>query len=368
MKRLLGLALVLLFAVSCTTGQVEEPPADPATSTPIETPSGEATPVPLPEEHDHEHFGEVISSELYQSMLDTATEHPVNVEFIDPETGIAYGTVLTGDMIQVHSYNMGEMELLYEVDRATEWVDIKAKLNDQLVVVEKNPSTQLGRIFLLDINTKEQTDIINEPLYHGPFTSEYIVRDGKLFFTYDKDNQDIAIVSYDPEDGSLVTVIEDGFDLKLHKEDMYYLQMVGNDVGLYKMTTDGEQVEVVEPGLNLYDYYLLDDRLDLLTYILQGDTFYYLRITDFHGGGPLSEFAFVKPIIWGDDVMIGSAEHQTLIEHDDHLHALPEVTQVGQDTYFTYQHENEYYFITVNEAGTRYYSIPKDELFSLFDE
>lgn len=380
MKRLAVLVLFVVLLAACSTGPsevatptetpitpettAETPPSatpvNPPNATPVNPPS--ATPVPDVDEHDHEHFGEVISEEAYQAILDAATVTPIKVEYVNPETGIAYGTLLEGDKVRIYSLLDGQTEMVYEVDKETEWVDINAMIGNQLVILEKNPTTRLGRVFLLDVETKEETDILNEEIYHGPVTSEYIVRDGKVFFTYDKNNEDIAIVSYDPATKELETVVEDAFDLKLYQDEMYYLKLVDTQVGLYKLTVNGQEVEVVEPGLNLYDYYFVDGKLDLLTFILQVDTFYYLRISDFFNGGPMAEFVFVQPNIMGEDVMIGTAEHQTLIQHGDHIHALPEFTMVGQDTYFTYDAQGVYYFVTVNNEATTYYSITKDNL------
>lgn len=361
MKRLLSLLLVAVLFVSCSTPVAEETATSPEAVTPVETP--QVTPVTPIDEHDHEHVGEILSTEVYQAILEAATELELNIKYVDQASGVAYGTELEDEDITISALDGGVKEELYRVDKSREWVDLKGKIGDQLIVVEKNPQTQDGRVFLLDVNTKETTDIVGDKIYHGPVTSNFVVRENKVYFAYDEKNEDIGLVSFDVTTGELVMEVEHAFDPKEHQGDLYYLKMVNYEVGLYKLSADGETETVVDPGLNIYDYYLLGDRLDLLLYVVSsGDQFNYLRIKDFIGGGSMNDYPFVKPIVWGEDILIANSEHQTIVEDGAHIHAFPENSQVGQDTYFTYATGDKLYFTTTSDDGNRYYSISQTDL------
>lgn len=359
MKRILSLLLVVLLLVACSS-PAQPTPAEPVeTDQPAETGVSPVTPVDG-HDHDHDHVGEVLSEETFQAVLAAATEQPMNIEYVDQTTGTAYGTKLVDEDIVLYRLGEGEPEELYRVAMTTEWVDVKTMVGDQLVVLERNPRTEDGRVFLLDVNTKQDTTIIGDKVYHGPVTSDFIVRGDKIYFAYDENAIDVALVSYDVGQNELTTEVPNAFDPKEHQGEIYFLQAEAGKISLQKMTDEGEIEMVVEPGLNLYDYFFLGERLDLLVFtISQGDEFTYFRIKDFFGDGSMNEFPYIKPIVWGDDVLIATTEHQTIYEHDDHLHTFPEASYVGVDTYFTLETDTAYYFTTVSPEGNRFYAIDK---------
>lgn len=364
MKRLVWILLVTLLVVACSN----QPPAPaPETSTPTTGEMTPVTPVTPIDEHDHEHVGDMLSVETYQEIIDAAKELPFAIKYVDADQ-TAYGTELVGDEIAVVMLQGEQKEELYRVDKSTEWVDIKAKLGDELVIVEKNPNTQDGRVFLLNVVSKEDKTVIGDKVYHGPVTSNFVVRGDSVYFAYDEEGTDIALVKYDVATGELTTEVENAFDPKEHQGAMYYLQTVGHEVGLYRLTAEGETETVVDPGLNLYDYYFLEDRLDLLLYVVsQGDQFNFLRITDFLAGGAMNDYPFVKPIIWGEDVLVANGEHQTIVEHGEHIHAFPDNSLVNQDTFFTFETEDNYYFMITPEGGNRHFVIDKATLLGILE-
>ena len=362
MKRLLSLLLVAFLLVACSS-PVKETPSR-AQDTPAEAET--APPEDHDHDHDHVHVGDVLTGETFEAILAAASEQPINIEYVDQASGLAYGTKLVDEDIVLYRLDGDELEELYRVAMTTEWVDIKAMVGDQLVVLERNPRTEDGRVFLLDVNTKQDTTIVGDKIYHGPVTSDFIVRGDKIYFAYDENAIDVALVSYDVGQNKLTTEVANAFDPKEHQGEIYFLQTEDNKISLRKINPTGDIEMVVEPGLNLYDYFFLGERLDVLVFtISQGDEFTYFRIKDFFGSGSMNEFPYIKPIVWGDDVLIAATEHQTIYEHDDHLHAFPEASQVGVDTYFTLETDEAYYFITASPTGNRFYSIDKAAFFDI---
>ncbi|HHT20004.1 MAG TPA: hypothetical protein GXZ74_01020 [Tissierellia bacterium] len=114
MKRLIGWLLLAVLVVSCGAPAAEESPAETLTESPA------LTPVTPGHDHDHEHIGEILPTEVYRAIIDAANELPINVKYVDQSSAIAYGTELIGEEIVISSLDGDEKTELYRVDKATD--------------------------------------------------------------------------------------------------------------------------------------------------------------------------------------------------------------------------------------------------------
>lgn len=367
MKKLLTFVLVALLFTACTaqdpvvtTQESPQTAAEAPSVTPL-TPT-ESSPI---EGMPSDDFAKYVTPEVYEEIIAASTEMDANVELIDPATGIHYATLRTDQSIQILAINGEDRQVLKEIDPAYSWVDIKAIVGNELFILMKNPGNDEGRVFTYNLDTKEETDIVKDHVYNGPLTSPFIVRGQDVYFVHDPQRDEVEIAKYNVESRELSTVMKNAFDMKEHGGELYYMKMADGQVSLVKTAFDGNETEVVKPGLNMYDYYFLNDKMDVLTYVNYGDDWHYFRIEDYLNKGPMKQFIFIQPNIYGGDILVATAEHQSIVIYEDQIIALPVHEAVERDTYFTFEHDGEFYYSTVGEEETHFYKIKKDKFIEL---
>lgn len=367
MRKLLTLALVLLLFISCsapdaqlTTEEGEKTGSEAPSATPL-TPA-ENTPIEGMPSVD---FAKHLTPEVYEKIIQASTELDVNVELIDPASGVQYATSSSKDKIDIIALDGGQRRVLKSIDIAFSWVDLKAIVGQELFVLMKNPGTDEGRLFTLNVDSLVEHDIVKDHIYNGPLTSPFIVHEQDVYFIHDPERDQVELAKYNVPTQVLSTVAANAFDIKEHKGELYYMKMADGQVSLVKSKFDGVEHEVIKPGLLIYDYYFLEDKLDVLTYVNYGDEWHYFRIEDYLNKGPMKQFIFIQPNIYGSDIVLATAEHQSIVIYEDKIIALPVHEAVDRDTYFTLEHDGMFYYTTVGDEETHFYKIEKQKFIDL---